>query len=42
LSDPELAKKMGERGRQRVVNEFGWEKITGGFREAIGKYESKI
>jgi len=26
--DSELAKKMGERGRRRVIEEFGWEKIV--------------
>jgi starch synthase len=28
VSDPALAERMGARGRKRVLDEFGWERVA--------------
>ena len=38
LDDPARAKKMGERGRERVMNEFTWDRFYLRFREALERH----
>lgn len=39
IADPELARRMGEAGRRRAIDEFSWEKIAA---ETVAVYESAI
>jgi D-inositol-3-phosphate glycosyltransferase len=36
LGDPELARRWGEAGRRRVVEEFGWERVAELVEHALG------
>ncbi|MBW3589670.1 MAG: glycosyltransferase family 4 protein [Actinobacteria bacterium] len=38
LDDPARAKKMGQRGRERVMNEFTWERFYLRFRKTLEKH----
>lgn len=40
LDDPDMARRMGARGRDRVLSEFTWEGSADRFRTALEKYSS--